>query len=232
MKTVVLEKEACLERAADEIAALLTEKPAAVLAFSTGRTAQGLFDVLAARCAAGTLSLRSARVFAVTEFEDAAETQSARRQLLGQLAARTDLPEENCAFLSAEAAESYDAAIAAAGGLDLAVLGLGVNAHIGYNEPAVPFDSLTHRQKLTDKTRAQLADAFGTAEQTPAYAWTMGIRTLVSARRVLVLAFGEEKARAVFQMLYARDDSAVPAAFLQIPPEVLVLADPAAANKL
>ena len=114
----------------------------------------------------------------------------------------------------------------------MAVLGLGVNAHVGYNEPAVPFDSRTHRQKLTDKTRAQLAGQFGSAEAAPAYAWTMGVKTLVSARQILVLAYGEEKAWAVFQMLYARDDSVIPAAFLQIPPEVTVLVDPAAARKL
>ena len=96
----------------------------------------------------------------------------------------------------------------------------------------MPFDSLTHRQKLTDKTRAQLAASFGSAEAVPEYAWTMGIKTLVSARKILVLAYGEEKAWAVFQMLYARDDSVIPAAFLQVPAEVTVLVDSAAAQKL
>ena len=114
----------------------------------------------------------------------------------------------------------------------MAVLGLGVNAHVGYNEPAEPYDSRTHRQKLTEKTRAQLAEDFGAAEAAPEYAWTMGIKTLVSARQILVLAYGGEKAWAVFQMLYARDDSVIPAAFLQLPPEVTVLVDPAAAQKL
>ena len=114
----------------------------------------------------------------------------------------------------------------------MAVLGLGVNAHIGYNEPAVPYDSLTHRQKLTDKTKAQLAESFGSVDAAPQYARTMGIKTLVSARKTLVLAFGEDKAWAVFQMLYARDDSVIPAAFLQLPFDVTVYADPAAAAKL
>ena len=111
-------------------------------------------------------------------------------------------------------------------------MGLGDNAHVGYNEPATPYDSRTHRQKLTDSTRRQLADQFGGAERVPAYAWTMGIKTLVEARQILVLAFGEEKAKPAFQMLYARDDSFVPAAFLQLPPEVTVLLDEAAAAKI
>lgn len=232
MKTIVLEKKESLDLAADRIAQLLEKKPEAVLAFSAGRTMRALFAVLAARCAEGRLSLENARVFAVTEFEDAAEAQSARAQLRRELVETTDLREENCHFLSAEKAENYDAQIAACGGLDMAVLGLGVNAHVGYNEPAVPYDSRTHRQKLTDKTRAQLAESFGSAEAAPAYAWTMGIKTLVSARQILVLAYGGEKAWAVLQMLYARDDSVIPAAFLQLPPEVTVLVDPAAAQKL
>ena len=96
----------------------------------------------------------------------------------------------------------------------------------------MPYDSLTHRQKLTDKTRRQLAASFGSEEDAPRYAWTMGIKTLVSAGKILVLAYGEEKTEAVFQMLYARDDSVIPAAFLQLPPEVLVFVDPEAAKKL
>ena len=232
MKTIVLEREELFERAADDIAALLAKKPGAVLAFSTGRTLGALFRVLARRCAEGKMSLASATVFAVTEFEDAPEELTARHQLLNELSAMTDLPAENCRFLSAEAAGSFDEAIRAAGGLDLAVLGLGVNAHVGYNEPATPYASTTHRQRLTDKTRGQLAETFGSAEAAPEYAWTMGIRTLVSARRILVLACGREKAWAAFQMLYARDDSVIPAAFLQLPPEVTVYLDPDAAEKL
>ncbi len=231
MKTLVLEKQEALSQAADRVCRLIEKKPNAVLAFSAGRTMEGLFSVLAARCASGKLSMKNARVFAVTEFEDAQEAFTSRAQFAAQLVDKTDLLPENCFFPDAQSFEGYDAAISVCGGLDLAVLGLGVNAHIGYNEPAVPFDSLTHRQKLTDKTRAQLSKSFG-VENVPTHAFTMGIKTLVSAREILVLAFGEEKADAVFQMLYARDDSVIPAAFLQIPSEVCVFADPAAAKKL
>ena len=232
MKTIVSEKQQSLQQAADQICQLLAEKPGAVLAFSAGRTMTALFAVLAERCAAGELSLKEASLFAVTEFEDAPEERTARFQITKELVERTDLPLENCRFLSPEAAEGYDAAIAAAGGLDMAVLGLGVNAHVGYNEPAVPYDSLTHRQKLTDATRRQLAWRFGAEEAVPAFAWTMGVKTVLEARQILVLAFGEEKAKPAFQMLYARDDSFVPAAFLQLPLNVTVYLDPAAAAKI
>ena len=232
MKTIVCEIEGCCRQAADQIAALIAEKPAAVLALACGRSMQPLFGELAKRCAAGELSLREARVFAVTEFEDCPEEQSCRAELERELLTRTDLRKENCFYPGGESGEDYEARIAEAGGLDLAVLGLGDNAHFGYNEPATPYNSRTHRQKLTDATRRQLAWRFGTEEAVPAFAWTMGVKTVLEARQILVLAFGEEKAKPAFQMLYARDDSFVPAAFLQLPLNVTVYLDPAAAAKI
>ncbi len=232
MKTIVRSEQACCREAAQQIRELLEKKPEAVLALAAGRTMAPLYEELARLCAAGELSLKGASVFAVTEYEDTAPEQSCRHMLEQALLSKTDLDPAKCRFLSAETAEGYEAAIQAAGGLDLAVLGLGDNAHVGYNEPATPYDSRTHRQKLTDVTRRQLAEQFGGEEQTPQYAWTMGVKTLVEARQILVLAFGEEKAKPAFQMLYARDDSFVPAAFLQLPLEVTVYLDEAAAAKI
>ncbi len=232
MKTIVCEKEECCRRAADQIAAALAQKPEAVLALACGRSMTPLFEELAKRCTAGEISLASARVFALTEYENCPEELSCQRQLEEELLARTDLRAENCRFLTPETGEDYEQHITAAGGLDLAVLGIGDNAHFGYNEPATPYDSRTHRQKLTDATRRQLAWRFGSEEDVPAFAWTMGVKTVLEAREILVLAFGEEKAKPAFQMLYARDDSFVPAAFLQLPLNVTVFLDPAAAAKI
>ena len=214
MKTIISDLPSVHTLAAQEIAALVAEKPDAVLAFAVGRTMKPLFAELARLCGEGGLSLSQARLFAVTEFEDAPE----------------ELRAENCRFLTREKLESYDDEIAAAGGLDLAVLGLGVDAHIGFNEPATPYASRTHRQKLTGRTRRQYAALFGSEEAVPAYGYTMGILTLVEAKHILVLATGEEKARAAFQMLYARDDSYIPAAFLQLPLNVTVFLDSKAAR--
>lgn len=171
------------------------------------------------------------RVFTVTEFEGDAGEQSSRRSI-ERLIEKTDLKIENCVFLSKENFGSYDDMISAAGGIDMAVLGLGANAHIGYNEPATPYASRTHVQKLTEPTRRQLAESFGGVENVPERAYTMGIKTLVCARQIVVIALGEEKAEPVFKMYYGRDDSVVPAAFLQLPSEVTVYLDPAAAEKI
>lgn len=232
MRTIVDAAASCCRRAAEEIRRVLAERPDAVLALAGGRTMVPLFEELGRMVEAGELSLKEASVFAVTELEGAAPPLSCRRQIEEQLIARTDLDPARCHFLSAETAEGYDAAIEALGGIDIAVLGLGDNAHVGYNEPATPFESYTHRQKLTDATKRQLAGWTGSAEGLPDYGWTMGIKTLVSARQILLLAFGEEKAEPAFRMLYARTDSAVPAAFLQIPLNVTVYLDEAAAAKL
>ena len=112
------------------------------------------------------------------------------------------------------------------------MLGLGDNARIGFNEPATPFDSGTHLQKLTRKTRAELASLFGGEENVPARGVTQGFRTLCFARDIVVIAHGEEKATALYRMLYGRNDSVYPAAFLQLPASVTVYADEEASAKL
>ena len=232
MKTICLSQKEVIAAAADQIAQLAASKPQAVLAFAAGETMVPLFEALADRCREGRLSLKDCRLFSVAEYVGAKEEQTCRNMLEKQLLEKTDLKAENCHFLSEETAADYDEEIASAGGLDLAVLGLGINAHIGFNEPATPFASLTHRQKLTDATKRQKAARFGSVEAVPDYGLTMGIKTLVEAREIMLLAFGEEKAEAAFKMLYGRNDSAVPAAFLQIPSQVTVYLDEAAGAKL
>ena len=182
MKTIISDTNEVLRQAAEHIKRVLAEKPDAVLALSAGRTMAPLFDELARLCAGGELSLEQARVFAVTEFDGGPEALSCRRALEEGLVARTDLSGANCAFLSRENLADYDALIARAGGIDLAVLGIGDNAHIGFNEPATPFESFTHAQKLSPATRRQYAGRFGGEEQVPEYALTMGIKTITAAR--------------------------------------------------
>ncbi len=232
MKTVISDYDELIKKAAEQIKAVLGRKPGAVLALAAGRTTAGLYEELSKMCAAGEISFKDARLFAVTEYVDCQEEKSCRHELEQGFVKKTDIREENCVFLDRDNLEQYDALIAAAGGLDLALLGLGVNAHIGFNEPATQYDTLSHMQKLTDKSRRALAEEFAGAEGAPEYALTMGIKTIVSAREIIVLAFGDEKSEAVFNMLYARDDSVVPAAFLQIPSDVTAYIDGAAARKL
>lgn len=232
MKTIISDANDLNIRAAQQIKALLDEKPGAVLAFAAGRSMAGLFACLRGLCAAGELSFKNAAIFAVTELVGVPQEQMHSTQLEKELVSGIDIKPENLHYLTESALEAYDAAIAATGGLDLAVLGIGDNGHFGYNEPGTQFDTYTHIQTLAPATRRQLAAAFGGADKTPEKALTMGIKTITQAREIMVLATGEEKAEATFEMLYARNDSVIPAAFLQIPLNVTVYADAAAAAKL
>ena len=229
MKTVIAAPADLNRQIAVKIQALLMEKPDAVLGLTAGRSTQGVYALLGQMCAQKELSLAKASIFAVTEYVGAQPGHSCRDILLRELIGHTDLNPANFFVPDENAPEQYDAAIRSAGGLDLCLLGIGINGHIGYNEPATPFDSLTHLQKLTDATCRQYA---GTDRQLTEKALTMGIKTIVSSRETLLLATGHEKADAVFKMIYGRTDSTVPAAFLQIPLEVTAYLDSAAAGKL
>ena len=234
MKTIVLEHEQLIASAADQINELINRKPDAVIALSDCEPAFSVYATLAQRCKQGTLSFSKTHFFTITEFDglEPENKHSQGRRLKTFFTENTDAASEHFTVLNSDNYEQYDAIIAACGGLDLAVPELGINSRVGFNEPATPFDTRTHRQKLTNPTRRELAAQFGGEDRVPVFGLTMGIKTLVEARELLVLAEGEEKERAVFHMLYGRDDSIYPAAFLQIPLRVTVMIDKSAAVRL
>ena len=232
MKTLIRAQDELFRLAADKVCSLLREKPDAALTLAAGRTMFPLWELLCEAAAGGEADFSAARFFQTAEFLGVPEEKSLRRLTEERLLRKIGIPEENCFWLTEENAGRCDEAIRRCGGLDMAVLGLGVNAHIGYNEPGTQFSTGCRVQKLTGKTKQQLAWLFPDAASVPEKAVTMGIRTLTQAKEILVLAVGEEKAKAVFDMLYARDDSVIPAAFLQIPANVTVCADPAAGSRL
>ncbi len=232
MKTLIRAQDELFRLAADKVCSLLREKPDAALTLAAGRTMFPLWELLCEAAAGGEADFSAARFFQTAEFLGVPEEKSLRHLTEERLLRKIGIPEENCFWLTEENAGRCDEAIRRCGGLDLAVLGLGVNAHIGYNEPGTQFSTGCRVQKLTGKTKQQLAWLFPDAASAPEKAVTMGIRTLTQAKEILLLAVGEEKAKAVFDMLYARDDSVIPAAFLQIPANVTVYADPAAGSRL
>ena len=128
-------------------------------------------------------------------------------------------------------ARGYEAEIAAAGGLDLALLGLGTDGHIAFNEPTSSFGSRTRLKTLADETRAANQRAFG-AEPVPHHALTVGIATILSARRCLLVAFGAAKAAAVAKMVEGPLAALVPASALQLHPHATVIVDETAAEGL
>ena len=128
--------------------------------------------------------------------------------------------------------DGYDAAIREAGGLELVLLGVGERGHVAFCEPGVEFGSETGTMKLADVTRKLASEQFGSLDDTPTHGVTMGISTLLAAKRILLVACGEDKANAVQKTLEGRPETFIPASFLQLHTDVTVFLDPDAASKL
>ena len=225
---------------ADIFTALLKEKPNAVLGLATGASPVKTYKELIRRYEAGEISFAGVTTFNLDEYCDLPkdDKNSYYTFMHENLFDHVDIKEENTHLMDGNAADpeaeaaAFDAMIEQAGGVDIQLLGVGRNGHIGFNEPATPFDSGTHVQKLTRKTRAELAPRFGGEENVPVRGVTQGFRTLCYARDIVVIAHGAEKATALYRTLYGRDDSVYPAAFLQLPPNVTVYADEEASAQL
>lgn len=114
--------------------------------------------------------------------------------------------------------------------IDIQILGIGTNGHIGFNEPGTPFDSTTRKVSLTESTIESNKRNFETAEEVPRFAYSMGIKSILSAKKIILLAFGEEKAEAIKNTLNGPVTTDVPASALQEHPNVVVILDEAAAK--
>ncbi|MEO7317349.1 MAG: glucosamine-6-phosphate deaminase, partial [Chthoniobacteraceae bacterium] len=141
------------------------------------------------------------------------------------------IPNGLAADVAAECA-AYEAAIRAAGGIDLQVLGIGTDGHIGFNEPSSSLASRTRIKTLTARTRSDNARFFGSADEVPIHVITMGVGTIMDARQVLMLAFGEGKAKAIADAVEGPVMAMNPASILQMHPVAKCLIDEAAASKL
>lgn len=235
MQVESLETYAALsERAAAIVAELIRHKPDAVLGLPTGSTPVGFYAALAR---SGT-NFAGVRTFNLDEYLGLGRQhpQSYYRFMKANLYDRVNLPPEQAHIPDGLAPDPdaecarYEAAIADAGGLDVVVLGLGNNGHIGFNEPGTPWNSRTRRVKLADKTREANARFFDTPDDVPVEAITMGIGTILAARQVVLLVSGESKAEIVRRTLEGPVTEDVPATALRQHPNVIVLLDRAAAG--
>lgn len=239
MKLVIGTQEEACAQAAQRYVNLLNAKPNAVLGLATGSTPLGLYADLAKLCAEGKLSFADCTTFNLDEYVglDGTHEQSYRYFMDHNLFQHIDIKPENTHVPSGfvkddEEAARYDAEIDAAGGIDLQLLGIGNNGHIGFNEPLTPFTSVTHIVKLTDSTREANKRFFSSLDEVPTHAVTMGIHTVMKARSIILLAFGEAKADIIKKTVEGRPDIAVPASLLQLHEDVTLYLDHAAAAKL
>jgi glucosamine-6-phosphate deaminase len=227
--------------AADAIQALLERKPDAVLGLATGSSPLAIYDELAARCDAGTLTFRQARAFTLDEYVGlpADHPQRYRTVIDEVFVSKVDFVPgavegpDGLATDIAAACASYESAIQAAGGVDLQILGIGTDGHIGFNEPGSSLASRTRIKTLTRQTRIDNARFFGDdIDAVPTHCLTQGLATIMAARHVVLVATGRGKAEAVHQLVEGAVSALWPATVLQHHPHVTVLLDDAAARRL
>ena len=226
--------------AAEFVIRQLRHKPTSVMGLAAGGTPCLLYQLLGESCAAGEVDFSRVRTFSLDEYIGlgADHPQSYRYFMEQRLFSRVNLPVAHmdapdgmAADIAAECAR-YGAAIEAAGGIDLMLLGIGANAHIGFNEPGACFVPDTHVVELSEATRAANARFFHRPEDTPHWAISMGVRDIMFARSILLLSSGAGKTEALYQAVCGDITPEAPASVLQLHRNVLVLADRAAASRL
>lgn len=227
--------------AADAIENLLDRKPGAVLGLATGSSPLPVYDALTQRCAAGRVSFNRARGFTLDEYVGlpAGHPESYRNVIDRDIVCRVDFapgavqgPDGSAADIPAACA-AYEDAIRSAGGVDLQILGIGTDGHIGFNEPGSSLASRTRIKTLTRQTRLDNARFFGgDVDAVPTHCLTQGLGTIMAARHVVLVATGRAKAEAVHQLTEGPVSALWPATILQHHPHATVLIDDAAARRL
>ena len=239
--TVLPDAAAASEAAAELVAATIQAKPNAAISIPTGSTPLGMFDVLAARVARGEIDFSGIDIFCLDEYVGVTvdDPNSLTRWLWTALLDRIGVNPDRVHALPSTAnnlvaaAAEFDDAVAARGGLDLAVLGLGPNGHIGYNEPGSSADSRTRVITLTPESLSQAYAYWDGAVPIPSQAMTIGVGTLLEAKRIVLLVTGEAKAKMLRRTLDEPMGADIPASWLRLAgPRLEIIADEAAASEL
>ena len=227
-------------RAAAVIAAQIVSKPDCVLGLATGSSPVGAYQQLVKWYEQGDLSFAEVRSVNLDEYYGLSpdHDQSYRYFMQSNLFDHVDIAPENTnvpdGLAKDPAAEClrYERKAAELGYADLQLLGLGRNGHIGFNEPGDCFPVATHLVDLTESTIEANARFFASADDVPKQALTMGVGTIMKARKILIVASGADKADAVWKAFAGPITPEVPASILQLHPDVTLVADEAALSKL
>jgi len=228
--------EAATEVATTIVARLLREKPNAVLGLATGSTPLLLYRALVRM----KLDWRKVKTFNLDEYVGLPPTheQSYHHFMWENLFRHVNISRKNIHLPDGMSRNipkfcaEYEALICAAGGIDLQVLGIGTDGHIGFNEPTSSLASRTRIKTLTRQTHEDNGRFFGSADKVPHHVITMGLGSIMEARLCLLLAFGLKKARAIAATVEGPVASINPASILQMHPDVRICLDRAAASKL
>ncbi len=222
------------------LAAQIQIKPDCVLGLATGSTPVGMYEELIRLHRAGHLDFSDVRSANLDEYRgltrdhDQSYYYFMQKNLFEHVNIKpenTHIPDGSCPDAEAECAR-YEAVLAQLGGVDLQVLGLGHNGHIGFNEPADAFAKATHCVDLTASTIKANRRFFEREEDVPRQAYTMGIGTIMRAAKILLLVSGADKSDILREVVAGPVTPQVPASILQFHPDVTLIADEAALSRL
>lgn len=227
-------------KAAHLFVAQLINKPDSVLGLATGSTPVGIYEQLIKFYNEGIISFKSAKAFNLDEYVGIPKEhpQSYWNFMQSIFFSKVDLPESNQFIPSGMSidpvleASNYDKAIEKSGGIDLQVLGIGRNGHIGFNEPNLQFEARTHVVELDEQTIQDNSRFFEDVSEVPKTAISMGIKTIMQSKQIILLASGIEKSDAIHKMLHGSITPDLPASVLQLHPNVTAIIDREAASKL
>ncbi|MFD2629179.1 glucosamine-6-phosphate deaminase [Oceanobacillus kapialis] len=214
------------------------ERP--VLGLATGSTPEGLYKQLIKQYEEKKVSFQHVKTFNLDEYVglNKQDEQSYHYYMKDKLFRHVDIPEQHVHLPNGaatnldEECKAYESRIKENGGIDVQILGIGLNGHIGFNEPGTSFSSRTHLVDLAPSTRQANARFFTSLEQVPEQAITMGIDTIMQSKEILLLVSGEKKAKAVARMVEGDITEEFPASILQKHPNVRVIGDEAALSLL
>ena len=232
--------EQMCRQAATVVSARILRKPNVILGFPTGSTPEGMYAQLVRMHREEGIDWREVTTFNLDEYVGLPpeHDQSYRYFMNRQLFDHVNIPKSNTHLLNGCAADlqsecqRYEDAIARAGGIDLQVLGIGRNGHIGFNEPATAFSPMSVCESLTQDTINVNARLFANLSDVPKTAITMGIGSIMRAREILLLANGSNKTQAVKEMITGAVAPRMPASILQFHQSVTILLDQEAAAML
>ena len=223
-------------KAANIISAQVIMKPNAVLGLATGSTPVGAYKQLIEWYNKGDVDFSQTFSVNLDEYKGlSGEHDQSYRYFMNRnffdyiniKKENTNVPDGLARDAEAEC-NRYNHVIKNLGGIDLQLLGIGGNGHIGFNEPGAAFEKETHLVTLTEQTRESNARFFANLDEVPTHAFTMGIKSIMSAKKILLLATGEQKAKALYDSFFGPVTPGVPASILQLHNDCTVIADEAA----
>ncbi len=226
--------------AARIIARTVREKPHAVLGFATGNSPRQLYANLTELHSKENLDFSGVTAFNLDEYLGTAADHPAsfHSYMKTLLFDKINIPNRRIHIPDGLAPDIpsycryYEASIRSAGGIDIQVLGIGSNGHIGFNEPTSSLTSRTRIKTLTEETRKEIAPGFGGMDKTPSHVITMGLGTIMDSRMCLLLAFGKKKAKAIAQTVEGPVTAWMPGTILQMHPRTMIIIDEDAASEL